>query len=140
MALGWQTLVVLHETHVISLQLDHRIFLELRIVLSELLSLVARQERIILAGEFGCISQLAFRNAGFVAAKHCIKVELLPRDCVLLGTHAQEPAESCDCIYDMAADFFDNEALDCADLLSIFTIYGSAFDTVAFDKWMARSG
>src|SRR3954462_15182623 len=79
-------------------------------------------------------------NAGFVAAKHCIKVELLPRDCVLLGTHAQEPAESCDCIYDMAADFFNNEALDCADLLSIFTIYGGAFDTVAFDKRMTRSG
>src|SRR5215207_8722553 len=113
--------------------------LELRIVSAELLSFVARQKGIILAGEFRCISQLVFRNAGFVAANPCIVVELFPRNCVLFGTHAQKSTESRDCIYDMAAEFFDNEALDCADLLAIYTVNSGAFDTVTFDKWVTRS-
>jgi hypothetical protein len=100
---------------------------------------VARQKGIILAGEFRCILQLVFRNASFVAAKPCIIVELFSRDCVLFGTYAQKPTESRDCIYDMAVDFFDNEALDCADLFAIYTVNSGAFDTVTFDKRVTRS-
>ena len=67
-------------------------------------------------------------------------MQLLPRDGMGLGTHAEEAAESGDCMNDVAANLLDHEALNRPDLLSVHIVNSGTLDVVALDQRVSRTG
>src|SRR3954451_19747564 len=100
---------------------------------SEFFSLVARQERLVATGELGCFPQLVLRDAGLIAAKRRVVVQLFPRDRMCLATKAQEAAKRGDGIDHVAAHLFADETFDGSDLLPVRVVNSGTLNVVALN-------